>query len=91
MPRHGGIKTSQPGRHQNLVQITCLEVVENPDHEISFASLVKGCLQADKEAAQIQSLKRRRRRLGTRARSRLVGNRWVVDDCTRAGPEDVRS
>ncbi|SGY77579.1 BQ5605_C005g03674 [Microbotryum silenes-dioicae] len=64
MPRHDGIKTSQPGRRHYLMQISCLEVVENPDHEISFASLVEGCLQADKEAAQNPKSKKKKKKTG---------------------------
>ncbi|SGZ05107.1 BQ5605_C032g11108 [Microbotryum silenes-dioicae] len=64
MPRHDGIKTSQPGRRQNSMQIFCLEVVENPDHEISFASLVEGCLQADQEAAQNPKSKKKKKKTG---------------------------
>ncbi|SGY38404.1 BQ5605_C003g02022 [Microbotryum silenes-dioicae] len=39
MPHHGGIRTSQPGRRQNLRQTSCLEVVENLKTPITRSAL----------------------------------------------------
>ncbi|KDE03451.1 hypothetical protein MVLG_06062 [Microbotryum lychnidis-dioicae p1A1 Lamole] len=61
MPRHAGIKTSRPGSPQGSMQMACLEVVENPDHEISFASLVEGCLQAGVVIVEKKKSKKRKK------------------------------
>ncbi|SCZ91711.1 BZ3500_MvSof-1268-A1-R1_Chr5-1g07623 [Microbotryum saponariae] len=61
MPRHAGINTSRPGSPQGSIQMACLEVVENPDHEINFALLVEGCVQAEKVAAKKPNSKKKKK------------------------------